>query len=183
MAPEDTKTTSVPAVRHAARASTRPSNDDVAAAGALLAERAMRLAYVASRALGLGVSGPGGGGGAEDDSRVFSLSMHAVIAIEPNVDDIDGEDGDDCLTQTNGGGLFVWSAAALQKLDAARIAGVMTLKEKQIVFALRMLQFTYELMMKRADCVPSHPFKPFMGRAVVLQQSRDARAGAPTTNT
>ena len=119
------------------------------------------------------------------------LSMHAVIAIEPNVDDVDdvdgvdGVDGDDCLTQTDGGGLFVWSAATLQKLDAVRIAGVTTLKEKQIVFALRMLQFTYELMMKRADCVPSqsHPFKPFIGRAVVLQNNRDARAGAPTSNT
>ena len=40
--------------------------------------------------------------------------MHAVIALEPNVDDVDGEDGedgDDCLTQTDGGGLIVWSAA------------------------------------------------------------------------
>lgn len=52
---------------------------------------------------------------------LHDLSIHAVIALElePDVDDVDGgEDGDNCLTQTDGGRLFVWSAATLQKLDA-----------------------------------------------------------------
>ena len=127
------------------------------------------LAYPSSKPFN-----PEGGGW----KGLFSdLTMHTSIIIEPN----DEYDEDDCLTQTDGSGLFVWSETTLQKIESARIAGVTTSKEKQTVFALHMLQFTYELMMKRDDCVTSNPFRRFMGGAIALQKSRDVRqAGAST---
>jgi hypothetical protein len=97
-----------------------------------------------------------------------SLVPLAAIAYNPHVEH-------DCLSERGDGGLFRWSDATINKLESCSVTGANSLEEKQAVFVLHMLQFTYQLMMHQDTCVPIRPFNIFMGRALNLHNGRSKK--------
>jgi hypothetical protein len=98
-------------------------------------------------------------------ARFNSLVPLVAIAFNPHAEH-------NCISE-RGNGLFQWSDATINKLQSCSVSGANSLKEKQTVFVLHMLQFTYELMMHQDACVPNRPFNLFMGRALNLHNGRN----------
>jgi hypothetical protein len=92
------------------------------------------------------------------------LSLLNGFSINPNATD--------CLTRTNGTGLFIWSERTIKKLEDTNMSGA-SLQDKQIQFVLCMFKLIYELMMNKRDCVHSGPFKPFMSKVMGLRNGTD----------
>ena len=81
------------------------------------------------------------------------------------------EDMVDCLTTRGDGGIFRWGEGIMKKLQS--MAGAESLRAKQIDYVLCMFEYTYLLMMSPTDRMKIVPFKPFMGRSLNLQKSRE----------
>lgn len=94
------------------------------------------------------------------------LSLCLGLAIDPS-------SSNDCLTRTNGTGLFIWSERTMKKLDEMKAKQGTTLQAKQIRFILAMLRLTYELMMSNMHCISSEPLKPFMKGITNLRGGND----------
>ena len=91
------------------------------------------------------------------------LTLHLGIGIDTTTND--------CLTRTDGSGIFVWDERTLKKLEDMNMSGA-SLKDKQTLFIVHMMKLTYELMMDERYSMRGIAFQLFIGKAIGLRKDK-----------
>lgn len=89
------------------------------------------------------------------------VTLHLGIGIDTTTND--------CLTRTDGSGIFIWDERTLKKLEDMNMSGA-SLKDKQTLFIVHMMKLTYELMMDERYRMRGIAFQPFIGKAIGLRK-------------